>query len=98
MAMYTKTMYTKEIDMALTKHPIQIYLDERQNQALRALAKRNNATVSELIRRGIELLLKQIPVENDPAYQLIGLGKSGMSNIAEDHDEYLVQEIGKEGT
>ena len=83
--------------MALTKHPIQIYLDDRQNQALRMLAKQNNATVSELIRRGIELLLKQIPVENDPAYHLIGLGKSGVSNIAENHDEYLVHEIEKEG-
>ena len=82
--------------MALTKHPVQIYLDERQNQALRRLSKERKASVSELIRRGIDLLLTQIPVENDPAYHLIGLGKSGVNNIAENHDEYIVQEIGKE--
>lgn len=82
--------------MTLTKHPIQIYLDDRQNQALRALAKQRNASVSELIRRGIDLLLNQIPFENDPAYRLIGLGNSGVANIAENHDEYLVQVIGKE--
>ncbi len=82
--------------MALAKHPIQIYLDDRQDQALRRLAKEKKASVSELIRRGIDLLLTQIPVENDPAFQLIGLGKSGVHNIAENHDEYIVQEIGKE--
>ena len=82
--------------MALVKHPIQIYLDDRQNQALRRLAKEKKASVSELIRRGIDLLLSQIPVENDPAFQLIGLGASGVSDVAEKHDEYLVQEIEKE--
>ena len=82
--------------MALTKHPIQIYLDDRQDQALRQLAKEMKASVSELIRRGIDLLLTQIPVEDDPAFQLIGIVKSGAHNVAENHDEYIVQEIGKE--
>jgi len=82
--------------MALVKHPIQIYVDERQNRALRRLAKEKNASISELIRRGIDLLLNQVPVEDDPAYQMIGLFSSGLPNLAEDHDEYIVQEIEKE--
>jgi len=82
--------------MAPVKHPIQIYLDDRQNRALRRLAKEKNASISEMIRRGIDLLLDQVPVENDPAFQLIGLGASGVSDAAENHDEYLVQEIEKE--
>jgi hypothetical protein len=82
--------------MALVKHPIQIYVDERQNRALRRLAKDKNASISELIRRGIDLLLNQVPVEEDPAYHLIGLVSSGVSDIAENHDEYIVQEIEKE--
>lgn len=82
--------------MALVKHPIQIYLDDWQNAALRRLAKEKNASLSELIRRGIELLLNQVPVEEDPAFQIIGLISSGVSNIAENHDEYIVQEIEKE--
>lgn len=80
----------EEMDMALTEHPVPIYLDDRQNQALRMLAKQGNPTLSELVRRGIELLLKQIPVENGPAFHLIGLGRSGVSHIAENHDEYLM--------
>jgi hypothetical protein len=82
--------------MALVKHPIQIYVDERQNRALRRLAKEKGASISELIRRGIDLLLNQVPAEEDPAYQMIGLFSSGLPNLAENHDEYIVQEIEKE--
>jgi len=42
------------------------------------------------------LLLGQVPDAHDPAYQLIGLGASGVSNITGNHDEYLVQETEKE--
>ena len=83
--------------MALVKSPIQIYLDESQNLALRRLAKEKNTSVSELVRRGIDLLLGQFPTDHDPAYQLIGLGASGVTDIAEKHDEYLVQATEKEG-
>jgi len=38
----------------------------------------------------------QAPVEEDPAYQIIGLATSGPSDIAENHDEYLVQAIEEE--
>jgi hypothetical protein len=83
--------------MSRTKSPIQIYLDERQNQALRRLAKEKDTSVSELVRRGIDLLLGQVPSGQEPAYQLIGLGTSGVIDIAGKHDEYLVEEIQKEG-
>jgi hypothetical protein len=82
--------------MALIKYPIQIYIDERQDKALRLLAKQRKISVSELIRRAIDLLLSQVTIENDPAFQLIGLGKSGISNIAENHDDYLVRSIERE--
>jgi 16S rRNA (cytidine1402-2'-O)-methyltransferase len=41
-------------------------------------------------------LPNQIPIENDPAYRLIGLGNSGISNVAKNHAENLVREIEKE--
>lgn len=81
----------------LSKHPIQIYLDDRQDRALRRLAEENKSSISALIRRAIDMLLAQTPVEKDPAYQLIGLISSGLHNLAEEHDEYIVQEIEKEG-
>ena len=82
--------------MTIAKHPIQVYLDDRQKQALRRLAEQENTTLSELIRRGVDLLLTRLPAGKDPAYRLIGLGGSGESDMAENHDEYIVQEIEKE--
>jgi hypothetical protein len=79
-----------------SKRPIQVYLDERQDRALRRLASQEEATLSELIRRGVDLLLERTPVEQDPAYQMIGLGSSGIADLGERHDEYLAQEIEKE--
>ncbi len=80
-----------------TKRPIQVYLDERQDRALRRLASEENVTISELIRRGVDLLLEEVPAEKDPAYQIIGLGSSGVADLGAHHDAYLAQEIEKEG-
>lgn len=81
--------------MSTNKIPVQIYLCERQNQALQRLSKGKNISVSKLVRQGIDLLLRQID-EQKPAYHLIGLGDSGVTNIAEKHDEHITREIEKE--
>ncbi len=80
----------------LTKRPIQVYLEEAQSQALRRLAKDEGVSLSELIRRGVDLLLAQVPVEKDPAWDIIGLGSSGVRDLATRHDAYLVEELSKE--
>lgn len=82
--------------MALSKYPIQVYLDERQNRALRRFAERENTTISDLIRRSVDLLLASAPAESDPAYHLIGLFSSGLHDLAEKHEEYLAGEIEEE--
>jgi hypothetical protein len=75
------------------KRPVQIYLEERQTYALRRLADQENTSVSDLIRRSIDLLLSQLPPESDPAYHIIGLGYSGIADLGLRHDEYLAQDI-----
>ncbi len=82
--------------MTHTKHPLQIYLDDRQDQFLRRLARERNASISQLVREGIDLLLAGLPVEEDPAYKLVGLGTSKVRHLADKHDEYIVDEIEKE--
>lgn len=82
--------------MIVNKRPIQIYLADKQDQALRRLSKEQNATISELVRRAIDLLLAQVPVEADPAFKIIALGSSNVRNLAEDHDSYLTNEVEKE--
>lgn len=34
---------------------------------------------------------KLIPIEQDPALKIIGLGRSGRGDLAENHDKYLVE-------
>jgi hypothetical protein len=75
----------------LTKQPLQIYLKPSQDQALRALAEREGVSLAELIRRSIDKYLAELPPEDDPAMDLIGLGRSGRGDLSTNHDRYLAE-------
>jgi hypothetical protein len=75
----------------LTKQPLQIYLKPAQDQALRALAEREGISLAELIRRSIDKYLAELPPEDDPAMDLIGLGRSGRGDLSANHDLYLTE-------
>lgn len=75
----------------LTKRPIQVYLEQRQDRALRALSRAQRVSIAELVRRSIDLLLDELPIEDDPAMKIVGLGHSGIGDLAEKHDEYLAK-------
>lgn len=74
---------------ALAKKPIQIYLEPAQDRSLRALSQREGISLAALIRRTIDHYLADLPVEEDPALQVIGLGRSGREDMASKHDDYL---------
>lgn len=75
----------------LTKRPIQVYLEERQDNALRRIAEGKDVSLSELIRRSIDLYLNNLPVQDDPAMRIVDLGRSGLDDLSERHDEYLIE-------
>ena len=77
--------------MATTGKPLQIHLRPDQDMTLRAVAAREGTSLAELIRRSIDLYLSGLPVGEDPALRLVGLGRSGRSDLAECHDEFLVE-------
>ena len=72
------------------KQPVQVYLRPEQLQSLRFLAQRRNVAISELIRQGVDKVLDEAPPEDDPLWSIIGIGDSGLGDLAEKHDEYLV--------
>ena len=74
----------------LTKKPVQVYLRPEQLEALRVLAERRNASVAELIREGVDRLLAEVPIENDPLWNIVGIVESGRGDLAAEHDSYLV--------
>ena len=81
---------------AFVKRPIQVYLRPERNEALRSLAAQRNVAITELVRQGVDRLLAEVPVEEDPLWDIIGLVKSGPSDLAEKHDDYLVNWISEE--
>ena len=78
------------------KKPLQVYLRVDQLDALRALAKRRGESMAELIRVGVDNLLQDVPPEEDPLLEVVGLYDSGISDLSEKHDEYIAQMIEEE--
>ena len=77
----------------LTKKPIQVYLEERQLGTLRWLAEKRGVSVAELVRQSVDCYLLQLPSEDDPLWGIIGIGLGGPPDLAERHDDYLVEEF-----
>ncbi len=76
----------------LKKKPIQMYIEPGQDAALAVLAKKRGVSKAELIRESIEKYLTTLPIEEDPAMGLIGLGSSsGKGDVSVQHDKYLVK-------
>jgi len=78
------------------KKPLQIYLRAEQLDALRALSRRKGESVAALVRKGVDRLLEEIPAEEDPLLEVIGLYDSGLGDLSENHDQYLAQLIEEE--
>lgn len=74
-----------------TKKPFQIYLRKEQLETLRALSVKRGVSVAELVRQGVDQLLATIPVEEDPLFELVGLGESDAGDLAVNHDRYLTE-------
>ncbi len=75
----------------LKKKPIQIYIEPRQDKVLDALSKRKGISKAAIIRESVERYLKELPVEEDSALGLVGLGSSGKSDLSIKHDKYILK-------
>ena len=71
----------------------QIYLDPEMADSLDRLARRRGTSRAEILRLAArQLLAQEEPIEDDPIFGLIGIGRSGLIDVAERHDEYLVED------
>jgi hypothetical protein len=62
---------------------------------LRRAAGEARVTCPKVVR-SVDLMLDQLPVEQDPAWKIIGLGNTGISDLGTQHDEHLTEEYSKE--
>ena len=79
-----------------TKKPIQVYLRPEQLDALRGLSQRRDVAIAELVRQGVDRLLAEVPPEEDPLLDIIGIANSGLGDLAEKHDDHLVSWLREE--
>lgn len=79
----------------LKKRPIQIYIEPKHERALDALAQKKGMAKAEIIRLSLDRYLSELPVEDDPAMDIINLGKSGKGDMAEKHDKYYIKHISR---
>lgn len=77
----------------------QIQLTEEQAAALKLLSAKTGVSIAELVRRGLEPLLRDARShENgraDRALAIVGRFHSGTSDVAAEHDRYLAEAAGK---
>jgi len=74
---------------AVAGQPSQVYLRPGQREALRALAKKRGVSMAELVRQGVDYVLSEVSLEEDPIMSLVGMFDSGVTDLAENHDKYL---------
>ena len=78
------------------KKPIQIYLRDDQEIALRSVAERRGESLAALVRAGVDLFLEGLPPDEDPLLDIVGLFDSGVTDLAKNHDAYLAELVQKE--
>ena len=78
----------------------QIQLTEKQAEALKKLSSEKDVSISELIRRGVDLLLKTDLISDNGlkkknALKLSGLYKTGCKDLSIHHDDYIDEDYKK---
>jgi hypothetical protein len=71
-----------------------IQLTERQAQKLRKTSRDKGISMSELVRRGVELILTEQDSNEEArkrAKKAIGFVNSGTGDISVRHDEYFIE-------
>jgi len=76
--------------MPLKKIPIQIYLEPDQDKVIGFLSRSSGKSKAAIIRSCISKFIENLPLEEDPALDLMNLGTSGKKDLAEKHDDYLI--------
>jgi hypothetical protein len=73
------------------KAPFQIYLEPEQEKMIELLSLQNKKSKAAIIRLCISRYIETLPLEEDPALNIINLGASGIKDVSEKHDKYLMR-------
>jgi predicted transcriptional regulator len=71
-----------------------IFIDESLERDLQLLAERQGCSKAAVVRTALERYVKQEKQRAELDLGFVGVGRSGRSDIAERHEEYLWQDLG----
>ena len=72
--------------------PLQVHLEESVRKKIKMLAKKKKITQSQLVREYLYRCLNEDLADDDSGLAIIGIGNGKHSDIASNHDKYLVAE------
>ncbi len=85
--------YPKSRKSSIVREPVQVYLDGPDQERLERLTSRLDATKSDVLRRGLQALERQLSdPSGHPALRIAGildLSRSGTADAAREHDRLL---------
>lgn len=76
--------------MAMTR--TQVYLTEQQRRQIQRLAEAQRKTMAQVIREAIEEYMIRQTTDEDPLWDIIGLGSSGITDGSIHHDRDICDE------
>lgn len=77
-----------------TMYRTQILLEQVQHHFLADEARRQGKSISALLRQLVDEYIesrRQLPLDRDPLWDMIGIAHGGPGKISEDHDRYLAE-------
>jgi len=70
----------------------QVYFEPEQHRLLKKEAALQGISLAEFLRRMVREYLREEPARKD-FFKIVGMGKSGRSDISEKHDYYTAESI-----
>lgn len=73
-----------------------VQLTEAQQKELKRLARERHTSVSELVRRGVDMVLSSGMMDPEirrRAREAVGFADFGITDLAENHDKYFVEAL-----
>jgi metal-responsive CopG/Arc/MetJ family transcriptional regulator len=70
----------------------QIYLEPELSEALDRLARKRSTSRAAIIRLAAHDLVTREEAGSGSILELAGIGRSGLSDVSERHDEYLAED------
>jgi hypothetical protein len=80
--------------VAVSLKRTQIYLEPEQHRLLKREAAAKGVSLAELLRQLARDHLHTEPQREDFA-RIVGLGRSGVADVSEDHDRYLGEAVSR---